>query len=135
MVEKLKVGDVIYLLADEHKDSRGHPDLLPFSIDEDPMVNGEKSIRIFVQSEIIPKEKNVYRGIIEEIEVSDQDEDGRFIIKFLLNNIERVLFSTRRKENISNIKKIDPKNYFYFSDFNWSSIEGRILLENRKQAA
>jgi len=132
MKKNLNVGDEIYLFADEHSNSRGHPDLLPLKVDEDPMVNWEKSTRIFVQSEIVPKENTLYKGIIEEIEIMDKDDDDRIVIRVIVMNIERVLFSYRRKENIANVQKTDPKNYFYFSDFNWSSIKGRILLENRK---
>ena len=99
-----------------------YPELVPKKVKSDPLINGEKSIRIFCQNEIRPNGNELYSCSIEEITTTDEynKNDPRRIILFV-KNVVRIVCSCRKKIIIQNDrrrKRRDIDNNFFST---WSS--------------
>lgn len=113
----LKIGDVIYVASLSTEYSSFYPELIPINHKSDSLLKemlstgkfdslaGEMlSTRRFIQNEILPEDKKLYRAEIEEIEITDLRENGRIIINIFLKNLEKVISVSRRNFSIANLR-------------------------------
>lgn len=116
-MNELKIGDIIYVVSLATAYSSNYPELIPINHKSDSLLKetlstrksdnlagGVLSTRRFIQNEILPEEKKLYRAEIEEIEITNQCENGRIIINIFLKNFEKVISVSRRNFSIANLR-------------------------------
>lgn len=103
-MNNLKIGDIVYVASLATEYSSFYPEIIPRNLKTDSLVGGALSIRRFIQTEILPEDKKLYRAEIEEIEITDQEEKGRIIINIFLKNLENVISVSRRNFSIANLR-------------------------------
>lgn len=103
-MNNLKIGDTIYVASLATEYSSFYPEFIPINIKSDSLAGGVLSTRRFIQNEILPEEKKLYRAEIEEIEITNQCENGRIIINIFLKNFEKVISVSRRNFSIANLR-------------------------------
>lgn len=123
--ELLQEGEVINLIAKPC--STFHPELIPQHLQNDPLINGEKSLRVFCQDELTPKDGGIYQGKISEISITKEKTEGGVKIYIHLIEIKELIAVNRLNFVIHNKrrKKRCGDNPFFI----WDSKQGELKNE------